>query len=78
MTAIIVTVSGQAVILVSAVLGYLSARRKISGVDSKLSNVHALVNNQLDRQLRYNGQLAATLTENGVPVPQQEDPGPRT
>jgi hypothetical protein len=61
-----VTVLGQGVILAVAVLGFLSTRRGVI-------KVHKLVNNQLDRQLRYNQELAATLTRAGVAVPPQED-----
>jgi hypothetical protein len=61
-----VTVLGQGVILAVAVLGFLSTRQGVR-------KVHKLVNNQLDRQLLYNQQLAATLTKAGVPVPPQED-----
>jgi hypothetical protein len=71
---LIVILSGQAVTLIAAILGYLSTRNKVHRVDSKVSDVHKLVNNQLDRQLKYNGQLAATLTASGVPVPAQEEP----
>jgi hypothetical protein len=62
-----VTVLGQGVILAVAVLGFLSTRRGVT-------KVHKLVNNQLDRQLTYNQQLAATLTKAGVPVPPQDEP----
>jgi hypothetical protein len=61
------TVLGQGVILAVAVLGFLSTRRGVT-------KVHKLVNNQLDRQLTYNQQLAATLTKAGVPVPPQDEP----
>jgi hypothetical protein len=62
------TVLGQVVIVVVAVLGWLSTRRKVT-------EVHMLVNNQLDRQLKYNQELAAALTLAGVAVPPQEQPG---
>jgi len=62
-----VTVLGQGVILAVAILGFLSTRRGVT-------KVHKLVNNQLDRQLTYNQQLAATLTKAGVPVPPQDEP----
>jgi hypothetical protein len=67
-TAEVLTVSGQVVILAAAVIGYLATRRSVKGV-------HRLVNNQLDRQLRYNQELAAALTLAGVAVPPQEQPG---
>jgi hypothetical protein len=64
----ILTASGQAVVLVGAVLGYLATRRKVE-------KVHRLVNNQLDRQLRYNQQLAEAMRKAGIQVPPQ-DAGP--
>jgi hypothetical protein len=64
------TVLGQVVIVIVAVLGWLSTRKKVT-------EVHMLVNNQLDRQLRYNQQLSRALTASGTEVPVQE-PGPGT
>jgi hypothetical protein len=64
----ILTVTGQVVILAAAVIGFWSTRRGVV-------KVHKLVNNQLDRQLRYNQELAATLVRAGVPVPPQDGPG---
>jgi hypothetical protein len=61
----VVTIVSDAVVLAAAVLGYLSTRRKVG-------EVHSLVNNQLDRQLTYNGKLAAALTAAGEPVPEQD------
>ena len=81
---IILTASGQVVVLAAAVLGYLSTRQKI-GRESRstrrqVGQVHKLVNDQLDRQLIYNGKLATALTEAGEPVPPQDpkppDPSP--
>jgi hypothetical protein len=72
----IVTLSGQAVIMITAILGYLSTRNKVKAVDDKVTKVHKAVNGQLDRQLTYNGQLAATLTASGVTVPPQDPPAP--
>lgn len=66
------TMSGQLVILIAAVLGYLSTRKKVGDVHGLAQKTEKLVNNQLDRQLRYNGQLAAALRVSGVPVPEQE------
>jgi hypothetical protein len=63
----ILTVTGQAVILAAAVIGYLATRRSVT-------KVHKLVNNQLDRQLRYNQELAAALVRAGLPVPPQDKP----
>jgi hypothetical protein len=65
-TQVILTLSGQAVILAAAVLGFWSTRRGVT-------KVHHLVNNQLDRQLRYNQELAATLTRAGIDVPPQDE-----
>jgi outer membrane murein-binding lipoprotein Lpp len=80
----ILTLSGQAVILAAAVLGYLSTRKKVDGVSGRVGEVHQLaakteklVNNQLDRQMIYNQQMAAALVANHIPVPEQE-PGPVT
>lgn len=71
-----VTVIGQVVILIAAVLGYLSTRRKVGKMDGKVDNVHELVNNQLDRQLDRNAELTATLTAAGVDVPKQQTAEP--
>jgi len=60
---------GQGVIVTGLVLGYLSNRRAVGGVKSDVKDVHALVNNQLDRQLDRNAQLTRTLTGAGVDVP---------
>jgi hypothetical protein len=57
---------GQGVVLVVAGLGFASAHRGIG-------KVHSLVNNQLDRQLRYNADLARALTDAGITVPDQGD-----
>jgi hypothetical protein len=62
------TVLGQVVIVIVAVLGWLSTRRKVT-------EIHMLVNNQLDRQLKYNQELAAALTAAGQPVPPQAQAG---
>jgi hypothetical protein len=62
------TVLGQVVIVIVAVLGWLSTRKKVT-------EVHMLVNNQLDRQLKYNQELAAALTAAGQPVPPQSGGG---
>jgi hypothetical protein len=69
------TILGQAVILIVAVLGYLSTRAKVQKVHVLAEKTEKLVNNQLDRQLLYNQQLAATLTEAGVVVPPQDGGG---
>ena len=59
---------GQGVILAVALLGFFSTHRGVT-------KVHRLVNNQLDRQLLYNQQLAAALTRGGLAVPPQNQPG---
>jgi uncharacterized iron-regulated membrane protein len=65
--------------LVTAVTGLVALFRKQTALGTQqtalsgqVSDVHTLVNNQLDRQLTYNQQLAAALTGAGVAVPQQE------
>ena len=66
--AIIIALTG----LVTAVTGLLALFRRQGQLGTQVGQVHALVNNQLDRQLTYNQQLAAALTAAGVTVPQQE------
>lgn len=58
--------------LVTAVTGLVALFRKQTALSGQVSDVHTLVNNQLDRQLTYNQQLAAALTGAGVAVPEQE------
>jgi hypothetical protein len=61
-----VTVTGNAVVLVGAILGYLSTRKRVE-------RVHRLVNNRSDRQDGRIDQLTATLTKAGVDVPKKPD-----
>jgi hypothetical protein len=68
--------TGQGVIVIGLVLGFLSNRRGVQNVKSDVhdvrtdvAGVHTLVNNQLDRQLDRNAQLTRTLTGAGVDVP---------
>jgi hypothetical protein len=72
---IILTATGQAVIVAVAVLGWLSTRQKVEKVHRLATKTEKLVNNQLDRQLKYNQELSAALIAAGVAVPQQEQPG---
>lgn len=60
--------------LVSAIGGVIALFRRVGGVSDKVDTVHGLVNNQLDRQLKYNQQLAGALTAAGQAVPEQEEP----
>jgi hypothetical protein len=65
-----------------AYIGYLrikattASKSDVHDVKADVAGVHTLVNNQLDRQLQYNGQLAAALTAAGQDVPQQETAPP--
>ena len=61
--------------LVTAVGGVIALFRRVGGVSARVGEVHTLVNNQLDRQLRYSQELTAALTRAGVTVPEQHQPG---
>jgi hypothetical protein len=71
---VILTLTGDAVILATAVPGYLSLRGRGEKTHRLAQKTEKLVNNQLDRQLSYNGQLASALTDAGQPVPEQDPP----
>ncbi len=70
-TALIVAVTG----LVAAAGGIIALFRKQTAVSGQVKEVHALVNDQLDRQLTYSQQLTGALIAANVPVPEQERPG---
>jgi len=70
-TQVITTVCGMFITLGLAWIGYLKLRAGNDSVKSDVHDVHALVNNQLDRQLDRNAQLTRTLTGAGVDVPPQ-------
>jgi hypothetical protein len=70
--ATIVLLSGQAVTLVAAYLGYRATRNKVDKVHKLAIKTETLVNNQLDRQLDRNAELTASLTAAGVHVPEQK------
>jgi hypothetical protein len=63
----VLILSGQGVTLAGAILGYLAQKRGIQKVETK-------VNNQLDRQMKYNQDLTGVLIEKGIPVPKQDVP----
>lgn len=74
-TALIIALTG----LIGAIGGIIalfvkarSTSAQVTQVKVMVGDVHALVNNQLDRQLTYNQQLAAALTSAGVAVPPQD------
>lgn len=76
LTALIVAITS----LVTAIGSVIALFRKVgtvggqvADVSGRVDTVHGLVNNQLDRQLKYNQQMAAALTRAGQPVPEQED-----
>ena len=69
-TALIVAVTG----LVAAVGGIIALFRKQGQIAVQVSQVHQLVNDQLDRQLLYSQQLTGALIAANVPVPEQEQP----
>jgi hypothetical protein len=62
-TALIIALTGLVTAIGGILALYLQGRR-----------THTLVNNQLDRQLIYNQQLAATLVKAGLAVPEQDPP----
>jgi hypothetical protein len=72
----VLTLTGQAVVLAGAVLGYLATRRSVGRVRDDVGQVrddvgqvHELVNNRSDRQDQRIEQLSGTLTDAGVDVP---------
>jgi hypothetical protein len=65
----------SATALIVALTGLITAIGGILALLVQVRRVHQLVNNQLDRQLSYNGQLARALTSAGIPVPRQDPPG---
>jgi hypothetical protein len=64
----------SATALIIAVTGLITALGGILALYLQGRKTHALVNNQLDRQLTYNGKLARALTAAGIPVPEQDPP----
>lgn len=76
-TALIVALTGLIGAIGGIIALFVKARTtqaQVGQVQVQISDVHALVNNQLDRQLIYNQQLAAALTSAGVAVPPQDPP----
>jgi sensor domain CHASE-containing protein len=71
-SAVILALTG----LVAAVKGLIPLLRESQKQTRAIGEVHALVNNQLDRQLDRNEKLTRTLTAAGVAVPPSNpDPG---
>ena len=67
---LIVAALGAVAALVTALANFRRAGR----VERKVDQVHGLVNGQLDRAVGRADQLAATMTEAGVPVPPPPPP----
>jgi hypothetical protein len=65
----ILTVSGQAVVLAAAILGYLGTRRSVRRVSRDVGHVHELVDGRSDRQEARIEQLTESLTGARVDVP---------
>ena len=65
----------SAAALILAIAALITAAGGFITVLIKIGAVHTLVNNQLDRQLRYSQELTAALTRAGVAVPEQHQPG---
>jgi hypothetical protein len=65
-----VALAGNGVVLVAAILGFLSTR-------SKVQQVHTLVNSRSDKQDRRIDQLTATLTDADIRVPPKPNGTPR-
>jgi hypothetical protein len=65
----ILTVTGQAVVLAGAILGYLATRRSVGRVRRDVGQVHELVNDRSDRQDQRIDQLTGTITGAGLDVP---------
>jgi hypothetical protein len=65
-----VALAGNGVVLVAAILGFLSTR-------SKVQQVHTLVNSRSDKQDRRIDQLTSTLTDADIRVPPKPNGAPR-
>jgi hypothetical protein len=72
LTEVIAAVASPVVTLGLAYIGYLKLKATTAS-KSDVAQVHTLVNNQLDQQLRRNDQLTRALTAGGVTVPSVAD-----
>lgn len=64
---------GQAVLVIVAVLGYLSTRQKIHQTRGDISDVQQTVNGNLAKSMDRTEQLVASLQKAGVDVPPRRD-----
>jgi hypothetical protein len=65
----ITTICTTALSIATLICGYLSLRAKNNVVETKVDDVHTLVNSNLTAIQDRAVQLTATLTEHNIPVP---------